>query len=79
MKMVFCFLAEMSDYNKKLRIFYPQFMMRNVLLKHVVMEFKLTKIDKFIRVIWLLWLLHNTYLEKILRNIVCMHIKSSMS
>jgi hypothetical protein len=50
-------------------------MMRNVLVKLLVMEFKF-KIDKFIGVTGLL---HMTYLEKILRSKVCMHIKSSMS
>jgi hypothetical protein len=50
--------------------------MRNVLVKLLVMEFNLTKIDKFIGV---MWLLHNAYLEKMLRSIVCMHIKSNMS
>jgi hypothetical protein len=46
MKMTFCFLLEMSDYNQNLRIFYPQFIMRNVLVKLIVMELKLTEIDK---------------------------------
>jgi ABC-type polysaccharide/polyol phosphate export permease len=50
--------------------------MRNILVKLLVMEFKLTKRDKFIGVTWLL---HKAYLEKMLRSIVCMHIKSSMS
>jgi hypothetical protein len=45
-------------------------------VKFVVMEFKLTEIDKFIGVTWLL---HKVYLKKILRSIVCMHIKSSLS
>jgi hypothetical protein len=50
--------------------------MRNILVKLFVMEFKLTKRDKFIGVTWLL---HKAYLEKMLRNIVCMHIKSGLS
>jgi hypothetical protein len=49
--------------------------MRNVLVMLLVMEFKFTKIDKFIGVTWLL---HKTYLEKMLRSIVCMYIKSSL-
>jgi hypothetical protein len=36
----------MFDYNQNLRIFCPQFTMRNVL----VMELKLTEIDKFVGV-----------------------------
>jgi hypothetical protein len=50
--------------------------MRNVLVKLLVMKFELTKIDKFIGVTRLL---HKTYLEKMLRSLVCMHIKFSMS
>jgi hypothetical protein len=50
--------------------------MRNVLVKLLVMKFELTKIDKFIRVTQLL---HKAYLEKMLRSIVCIHIKSSLS
>jgi hypothetical protein len=50
--------------------------MRNILVKLLVMEFKLTKKDKFIG---LTWLLYKAYLEKMLRSIVCMHIKSSLS
>jgi hypothetical protein len=49
--------------------------MRNVLVKLIVKKFELTKIDKFIGVTRLF---HETYLEEILRSIVCMHIKSSM-
>jgi hypothetical protein len=45
-------------------------------MKLIVMKFELTKIDRFIRVTRLL---HKAYLQKMLRNIVCMHIKSSMS
>jgi hypothetical protein len=76
MKMTFWFLLEMSDYNQYLIIFCPQFTMRNVLVKLLVMELKLTEIDKFIAVTWLL---HKAYLENVLRSIVCMHIKTSMS
>jgi hypothetical protein len=36
------FMVEMSDYNKILRILCPQFIMRNILVKLLVMEFKLT-------------------------------------
>jgi hypothetical protein len=50
MKVSFYFLVEMSDYNQKLRIFYPRFIMRNVLVKLPRMEFKLIKIDKFMGV-----------------------------
>jgi hypothetical protein len=49
--------------------------MRNILVKLLVMEFKLTKRDKFIGVTWLLY---KAYLEKMLRSIVYMHIKSGM-
>jgi hypothetical protein len=59
-----------------LGILCPQFIMRNILVKLLVMEVKLTKRDKFIEVTWLL---HKTYLEKMLRSIVCMHIKSGLS
>jgi hypothetical protein len=45
MKLTFCFLVEMSNHNKKLRIFCPQFITRNVLVKLLAMEFKLTKIE----------------------------------
>jgi hypothetical protein len=45
-------------------------------MKLLVIEFKLTKRDKFIGVTWLL---HKTYLEKMLRSTVCMHIKSDLS
>jgi hypothetical protein len=69
------FMLEMSDYNQNLRIFYPRFTMRNVLVKLLVMELKLTKIKKFIGITWLL---HKAYSEMILRSIVCMHIKSSL-
>jgi hypothetical protein len=48
--MTFWFLLEMSDYNQYLIIFCPQFTMRNVLVKLLVMELKLTEIDKFIAV-----------------------------
>jgi hypothetical protein len=44
-------------------------------VKLLIMEFKLTEIDKFIGVTWLLY---KAYSEKILRSIVCMHIKSSL-
>jgi hypothetical protein len=74
--MIFSFLLEMSDYNQNLRIFCLQFTMRNVLVKLLVIELKLTEIDKFIGV---MRLLHKTYLEKILKSIVCMHIKSNVS
>jgi hypothetical protein len=50
MKMAFCFPIEMLDYNQNLRILCPQFIVRNILMKLLVMEFKLTKRDKFIRV-----------------------------
>jgi ABC-type polysaccharide/polyol phosphate export permease len=50
--------------------------MRNILVKLLVMEFKLTKRDKFIGVIWLLY---KAYLEKMLRIIVFMHIKPALS
>jgi hypothetical protein len=50
MKMTFYFLLEMSDYNQNLRIFWPRFTMRNVLVKLLVIELKLTEIDKFIGV-----------------------------
>jgi hypothetical protein len=76
MKIIFYFLVEMSEYNQNLRIFCPQFIMRNILVKLLVIKFKLTKIDKFIGITLLL---HKTYLEKTLRSIVCMHIKSSLS
>jgi hypothetical protein len=59
-----------------LKILCPQFIMRNILVKLLVMEFKLTKRDKFIGVTWLF---HKAYLEKMLRSIVCMHIKSGIS
>jgi hypothetical protein len=39
------FMVEMSECNQNLRIFYPQFIMRNVLVKLLAMEFKLTKIE----------------------------------
>jgi hypothetical protein len=39
------FLVEMSECNHNLRIFCPQFIMRNVLVKLLAMEFKLTKIE----------------------------------
>jgi hypothetical protein len=45
--------------------------MRNALAK-----FERTEIDKFRGV---MRLLHKEYLEKMLRSIVCMHIKSSLS
>jgi hypothetical protein len=45
-------------------------------MKLHVIKFKLTKMDKFIGVTWLL---HKAYLEKMLRSIVYMHIKSSLS
>jgi hypothetical protein len=45
-------------------------------VKLLVIKFELIKIDKFIGVTRLL---HKIYLEKMLRSIVCMHIKSSMS
>jgi hypothetical protein len=45
-------------------------------VKLIVMEFELSKIDKFIGVTWLL---HKAYLEKMLRSIVCMHINCSLS
>jgi hypothetical protein len=48
--MTFCFLVEMPGYNQKLRIFCPHIIMRNVLVKLLVMKFELTKIDKFIGV-----------------------------
>jgi hypothetical protein len=50
MKMTFCFPVEMSDYNQNLNILCPQFIMRNVLVKLLVIEIKLTKMDKFIGV-----------------------------
>jgi hypothetical protein len=50
MKMAFYVLLEMPDYNQNFRIFYPQFTMRNVSVKLLVMKFKLTKIDKSIGV-----------------------------
>jgi hypothetical protein len=50
--------------------------MRNILVKLLVIEFKLTKRDKFIGATWLL---HKAYLKKMLRSIVYMHIKSSLS
>jgi hypothetical protein len=50
--------------------------MKNILVKLLVIEFKLTKRDKFIGVTWLLY---KAYLEKMLRSILCMHIKSGMS
>jgi hypothetical protein len=50
MKMTFCFPVEMLDYNQKLRILCPQFIMRNVSVKLLVINFKLTEIDKFIGV-----------------------------
>jgi hypothetical protein len=50
--------------------------MRNILVMLLVMEFKLTKKDKFIGVTWLL---HKAYLENVSRSIVCMHIKSGLS
>jgi hypothetical protein len=45
-------------------------------VKLLVMKYELTKIDKFIGVTRLL---HKAYIEKMLRSIVCMHIKSSLS
>jgi hypothetical protein len=39
--------------------------MRNVLVKLLVVEFKVTKRDKFIGITWLL---HKTYLEKMLEK-----------
>jgi hypothetical protein len=50
--------------------------MRNVLVKLLVKKFELTKKDKFIGVTQLL---HKACLEKSLRSIVFMYIKSSMS
>jgi hypothetical protein len=50
MKMTFCFPIVMSDYNQKLKIFCPRFIMRNVLVKLLLIKFKLTKINKFIGV-----------------------------
>jgi hypothetical protein len=44
------FMEEKSEYNQNLRNFYPQFIMRSVLVKLLVMKFELTKIDKFIGV-----------------------------
>jgi hypothetical protein len=45
-------------------------------VKLLVRKFELTKIDKFIGVTRLL---HKAYLEKMLRSIVYMHMKSSTS
>jgi hypothetical protein len=45
-------------------------------VKLLVMKFELTKIERFIGV---MRLLHKAYLEKMLRSIVFMHIKSSLS
>jgi hypothetical protein len=50
--------------------------MRNILVKLLVMEFKLSKRDKFIGVTQLL---NKAYIEKMLRSIICIHIKSRLS
>jgi hypothetical protein len=39
------FMVEMSECNQNLRIFCPQFIMRNILMKLLAMEVKLTKIE----------------------------------
>jgi hypothetical protein len=38
-------MVEMSECNRNLRIFCPQFIMGNVLVKLFALEFKLTKIE----------------------------------
>jgi hypothetical protein len=50
MKMTFCLPIKMLDYNQNLRILCPQFIVRNILVKLLIMEFKFTKRDKFIGV-----------------------------
>jgi hypothetical protein len=49
MKMTFCFPVEMSDYNQMLRILSSVYNKKCLAEAHV-MEFELTKIDKFIGV-----------------------------
>jgi hypothetical protein len=65
-------LLEMSDYNHNLRISILSSQWELSWWSSLLQ----TEIDKFIGVTWLL---HETYLEEILRSIVCMHIKSSLS
>jgi hypothetical protein len=38
-------MVEMYECNQNLRIFCPQFIMRNILMKLLAMEVKLTKIE----------------------------------
>jgi hypothetical protein len=75
MKMISCFSVEMLDYNQKLRTFSSIYN-KKYFGEASCKKIELTKRDKFIGVIWLL---HKAYSKKMLRNIVCMHIKSSLS
>jgi hypothetical protein len=60
----------------KIRFYFLTVYGEKCLGEVLVMEFKLTEIDKFVGVTRLL---HKAYLEKTLISIVCMHIKSSLS
>jgi hypothetical protein len=50
MKMTFCFPLEMSDYNQNFKNFMSSFYNEKYLGEALIMEFKLTKRDKFIGV-----------------------------
>jgi hypothetical protein len=67
----------MSDYNNFFKNFMSSIYSEKYLSEAPYNEvFKLTKRDKFIEVTWLLY---KAYLEKMLRSIGCMHIKSGLS